>query len=397
MDALEMLLDAPEDDDAGRCAAIWALAWMTNSIYRGLGPNGDDKSLRLRPSAASKIRTCIEAARLGCAFVAIGGAALTREQSLHLVCHQRDWIHDLAAVADGDKPRRDLAIPAVSGSSESTVALLTAELRACTGVDASRIALALGSLGEFKPSMVGPLQAVFLNRGASDNHGDEALVYLALVGSAEAAHVLEEAHATAPSGKDDYLFTRGLFGLLLLDDVDILARHLLEAREHYDLKALARGLLGSRDPRGCELVRELWPDANDRVRSATAAALKAPWAPKDLVPLTPEVELARASSTAEQTVCILLVRGQDPDGAPIFAYVAVRADRLTEFMQAQQSGLFYPEDFGVIVESGRGEPSDTVRNKMTTEFGFNHEAMEDIQDAAQAQRFVETLEPEGES
>lgn len=47
---------------------------------------------------------------------------------------------------------------------------------------------------------------------------------------------------------------------------------------------------------------------------------------------------------AEKTVCVLLVRGEDPDGAPIYAYVGVRADKLKEFMDAQNSGMFYPED-----------------------------------------------------
>jgi hypothetical protein len=41
---------------------------------------------------------------------------------------------------------------------------------------------------------------------------------------------------------------------------------------------------------------------------------------------------------AEKTVCILLVRGENPDGSPIYAYVAVRADKLEAFMAAKKSG-----------------------------------------------------------
>lgn len=84
---------------------------------------------------------------------------------------------------------------------------------------------------------------------------------------------------------------------------------------------------------------------------------------------------------AEKTVCILLVRGEDPDGEGIYAYVAVRADKLEEFMEAQKSGTFYPEDYGVIVESGVGEPNAEVREKMEKEYGFNHESMVDVPDA----------------
>lgn len=96
-------------------------------------------------------------------------------------------------------------------------------------------------------------------------------------------------------------------------------------------------------------------------------------------------ELSRSEKMiAEKTVCILLVRGESPDGDPIFAYVGVRADKLEAFMEAQKTGMFYPEDYGVIVESGVGEPSPEIREKMEKEYGFNHAKMIDIPDAAKA-------------
>ena len=96
-------------------------------------------------------------------------------------------------------------------------------------------------------------------------------------------------------------------------------------------------------------------------------------------------ELSRSEKIlAEKTVCVLLVRGEAPDGGCIFAYVGVRADKLQAFMAAQQSGTFYPEEFGVVIESGVGEPSDEVRLKMEREYGFNHSAMLDIPDAENA-------------
>ena len=87
---------------------------------------------------------------------------------------------------------------------------------------------------------------------------------------------------------------------------------------------------------------------------------------------------------AEKTVCVLLVRGEDPEGSPIYAYVAVRADRLQEFMTAQDSGTFYPEDYGVIVEAGEGEPTEAIRQRMETEYGFRHDGMIDIPDPSAA-------------
>ncbi len=99
---------------------------------------------------------------------------------------------------------------------------------------------------------------------------------------------------------------------------------------------------------------------------------------------------------AEKTVCILLVRGENPEGKPIFAYVAVRADKLEAFMEAQKSGTFYPEDFGVIIESGEGDPSADVRKKMETEYGFNHQMMVDIPDAQKAHEITANLKPAGD-
>ncbi|MDG1286687.1 MAG: hypothetical protein P8P30_03880 [Rickettsiales bacterium] len=94
----------------------------------------------------------------------------------------------------------------------------------------------------------------------------------------------------------------------------------------------------------------------------------------------------------EKTVCILLVRGESPDGNGIYAYVAVRADKLEEFMAAQESGMFYPEDHGVIIESGEGEPSAEVRKKMEDEYGFNHEQMIDIPDKDSAGTIAGSIE-----
>jgi hypothetical protein len=78
---------------------------------------------------------------------------------------------------------------------------------------------------------------------------------------------------------------------------------------------------------------------------------------------------------AEKTVCVLLLRGTDPNGQRIYAYVAVRADKLQDFMAAQQQPDFSPERYGVILESGSGEPPPEVRARMEQEYGFNHEQM----------------------
>lgn len=95
---------------------------------------------------------------------------------------------------------------------------------------------------------------------------------------------------------------------------------------------------------------------------------------------------------AERTVIILLVRGENPDGLPIYAYVAVHADRLEEFMAAQTSGTFYPEDFGAIIEAGEGDPTQQVRERMEKEYAFDHDSMVDIPDAGLVAAIAGNLE-----
>lgn len=94
---------------------------------------------------------------------------------------------------------------------------------------------------------------------------------------------------------------------------------------------------------------------------------------------------------AEKTVCVLLIRGENPEGGKIYAYIAVRADKLEDFMEAQKSGTFFPEDYGMILEAGEGEPSDEVRARMTQEYGFNHDAMMDIDSTEKAHKVSSNL------
>lgn len=94
---------------------------------------------------------------------------------------------------------------------------------------------------------------------------------------------------------------------------------------------------------------------------------------------------------AEKTVCVLLIRGESTEGKRMYAYIGVRADRLEAFVEAQKSNVFYPEDFGIIIESGEGEPPPEVREKMSKEYGFNHEAMIDLPTPEKAHELASNL------
>ena len=133
-----------------------------------------------------------------------------------------------------------------------------------------------------------------------------------------------------------------------------------------------------------ELVRSHSPEPATPVPSATATVkggLDAERAVgvRDAVHQHARFSTHRAERVvAEKTVCVLLVRGEAPTGERIYAYLAIRADRLAEFMEAQKDSPFYPEEYGVIVASGTGEPNEEMRARMTHEYGFNHDAMLDI-------------------
>ncbi|TAE31881.1 MAG: hypothetical protein EAY65_07670 [Alphaproteobacteria bacterium] len=76
------------------------------------------------------------------------------------------------------------------------------------------------------------------------------------------------------------------------------------------------------------------------------------------------------------SVMINLIRGENVEGTPVFAYVAVRGDEMDAFMRAQSlPNGFDPLEFGVIIESGEGEPSEEIRARMLEEYGFNHDQM----------------------
>ncbi len=75
---------------------------------------------------------------------------------------------------------------------------------------------------------------------------------------------------------------------------------------------------------------------------------------------------------AEKTICVLLLNGVTAEGTQVYAYVAVRADKMASFLQAQKEPDFHLETHAAILATGAGEPSSQVRETMQKEYGFNH-------------------------
>ena len=307
---VQALVVAARRDEATRSAALWAMSWLTGARIRTLQrpaaepgpplPAPDPRAafapshaivadraparkqalevpsmLWLRSDVVIEIERWLQRSDVDPHALGHGALALDREADLAPVDLQRDWIYRLAQVADGELARRDLPRPLPTGRTRSLDWLRAALHRELPLLAATRIAQALGALGVFAAEMVPPLRELFRagTRPFHNDDRDEAMLYLAFVADAEAVDVLVEAANTPPEPDDDYLYTRGLFGLLLVDDVARLARQLDDALPHADLAAYAYGLAGSRDPRGRELLTQRRNDANPRIRTAVAKAL----------------------------------------------------------------------------------------------------------------------------
>lgn len=71
-------------------------------------------------------------------------------------------------------------------------------------------------------------------------------------------------------------------------------------------------------------------------------------------------------------ICVNYVVFENADGDEAFFYIAVRGSRMPEFVQALKEGGFFPEDFGYILEQGKGEASELLKEKMAMQYRCDH-------------------------
>lgn len=70
---------------------------------------------------------------------------------------------------------------------------------------------------------------------------------------------------------------------------------------------------------------------------------------------------------------IVLCKGQDADGKPIWAYVCMKPSMVSAFKYARERGGFDVADYGTVLESGEGaEPPSSIRIRMERDYGVNH-------------------------
>lgn len=274
-EALSLALD---NDEATQCAVMWALLWLTGARDRSQRPGLlDSHYVLLNQSLIARIDKLLQSPGLDSNTLKHGCLVLTRELGLNPVINQIDWIYELARIADGALPRRSLPRPLPVGRRYST-AWMKDLLSSNIDVDLQcRIAQTLGALGVFVVELREPLRLLFSNPANPLDDRDEALLYLALSGIPGAAQILIKAADTPPVEKDDYIYSRGMFGLLLLDDVDVLLGQLRKDLAHADPNPYAYGLAGSNDPRGRNYLELLRKNGSQRNRAAASKALATIW------------------------------------------------------------------------------------------------------------------------
>jgi hypothetical protein len=77
----------------------------------------------------------------------------------------------------------------------------------------------------------------------------------------------------------------------------------------------------------------------------------------------------------KEGIIIILLRGYSPEMQLQYAYVAVRGDQVADFRKALLQPTFVLDDYGIILESGTGEPTPEVMQRMERDYTFNHAGM----------------------
>lgn len=83
----------------------------------------------------------------------------------------------------------------------------------------------------------------------------------------------------------------------------------------------------------------------------------------------------------KEGIIIILLRGYNPEMQLQYAYVAVRGDKVAALRKAMLQPTFMLDDYGIILESGMGEPTVAVMERMERDYTFNHAGMVTIDTA----------------
>lgn len=382
----DLLLDFNNESEAVQMASVWALGWILNARDNRFMPK-----MKLDEAHISILIEYLSHSNNDSRGLYWAALCLSRCEPIQL---QPDWIYEWATVADSHRPQSDLSLPIlyrikiIDKIANLLKNILSSDYHSLAKEAA---ALTLGRLGHYPDEAKILFLRIFEDSEYTESTRQEALSYLVQIKDKAVAQQIHSIYKSAFADKNEFKSNYTYLALLAIGNVDILKEIIFQGiTDLYEVGSMHSAFFALKTNKNQnvarELLKELNKSANPEIRQLAKIALmdftgqsKTQVVQTVLTQLA-ESELGEGASggLADKTVCILLVRGENPDGGAIFAYVAVRADRLQEFMEAQKSGVFYPEDYGVIIESGEGEPSEEIRNKMESEYGFDHSGMIDL-------------------
>jgi hypothetical protein len=75
---------------------------------------------------------------------------------------------------------------------------------------------------------------------------------------------------------------------------------------------------------------------------------------------------------ARQTTLVYFFTTLNNENVEEYVYLAMRADKLPDFQKAIASGCIEPSQFGTILASGVGMPTDEIVERMKNDYGCIH-------------------------
>lgn len=379
----DLLLNFNNASEAVQMASVWALGWILNARDSRFMPK-----IKLNEVHVSILLEYLSHSNNDSRGLYWAALCLSRCEPIQL---QPDWIYEWATVADSHRPQSDLSLPILYRIKiiDKIVNVLKNILSSgYYSLAKEAAALTLGRLGHYPDEAEVLFLRIFEDSKYTEATRQEALSYLVQIKDKAVAQQIHSIYKSAFADKNEFKSNYTYLALLAIGNVDILKEIIFQGiTDLYEVGSMHSAFFALKTNKNQnnarELLKELNKSVNPEIRELSKIALmdftgqsKTQVVQTVLTQLV-ESELGEdvSGELADRTVCILLVRGENPDGEAMFAYVAIRVDKLQEFMEAQKSGVFYPEDYGVIIESGEGEPTEEIRKKMEDEYGFNHEVM----------------------
>jgi len=84
---------------------------------------------------------------------------------------------------------------------------------------------------------------------------------------------------------------------------------------------------------------------------------------------------------------MVLCQANDEKGNPFWAYMCIKPSMAKSFKEARESGAMELENFGTILESGKGRDVPTeIKTRMERDYGANHHFEQDLINAIEVQK-----------